>query len=175
MECDEIAEETKPSMIPIAGRAVFSRLPLWVVFLCIAAVISACATESSSPAGQNLEVVAQGIDQNLMCPICPSETIDQSQTEIAEQMRRTVRERLEQGESRDEVLQVLRRQVRRVDPGGSTQVRVQPPGVAHSPARAGRRRRRACARAEIHAPGASQKRGGAGGGGRRAGDLPDRS
>ena len=86
------------------GRVVFSRLLLPGALLGFLAVLSACATEAGPSASQDLEAVAQGIDKNLMCPICPSETIDQSQTEIAEQMRRTVRERLAEGESRDEVL-----------------------------------------------------------------------
>ncbi|MDE2860739.1 MAG: cytochrome c-type biogenesis protein CcmH [Chloroflexota bacterium] len=86
------------------GRAIFARLMLPVMLLALFAVVSACATQAASPGPQDLEAEAQGIDQSLMCPICPSETIDQSQTEIAEQMRRTVRERLAQGESRDEVL-----------------------------------------------------------------------
>ena len=74
------------------------------MLLAFLVVLSACSTESGPAASQDLETVAQGIDKSLMCPICPSETIDQSQTEIAEQMRRTVRERLAEGESRDEVL-----------------------------------------------------------------------
>lgn len=40
----------------------------------------------------------------LMCPVCPAETIDQSQVEIARQMRRLVREKLSQGASRQEIL-----------------------------------------------------------------------
>ena len=50
-------------------------------------------------------MVAQGIDKSLMCPVCPSETIDQSQVEIAKQMRVMVRDKLAQGESRGEILQ----------------------------------------------------------------------
>ena len=39
-----------------------------------------------------------------MCPVCPSETIDQSQVELAEQMRTIVREKLADGESRGQIL-----------------------------------------------------------------------
>lgn len=58
--------------------------------------------------------MAQGIDKSLMCPVCPSETIDQSQVEIARQMRVMVREKLAQGESRNEILQFF---VDRYGPG----------------------------------------------------------
>ncbi len=91
-------------MTTTTGRATLQRLLLPGALLCFLAMLSACATEAASPAAQDMEAVAQGIDKSLMCPICPSETIDQSQTEIAEQMRRTVRERLADGESRDDVL-----------------------------------------------------------------------
>jgi cytochrome c-type biogenesis protein CcmH len=41
----------------------------------------------------------------LMCPICAGQTIDQSQSELAGQMRRLVREMLAQGATRQEVLE----------------------------------------------------------------------
>ncbi|MCL0043999.1 cytochrome c-type biogenesis protein CcmH [Dehalococcoidia bacterium] len=52
----------------------------------------------------SLEKRAQGIDKSLMCPVCPSETVDQSQVELAKQMRVIIREKLSAGESRDEIL-----------------------------------------------------------------------
>ena len=87
------------------GRAIFARILLPAALLVFMAALAACASQPAPRGSQDLESEAQGIDKSLMCPICPSETIDQSQTEIAEQMRRTVRERLAQGESRDQVLQ----------------------------------------------------------------------
>jgi len=47
---------------------------------------------------------AQSIDGMLMCPVCPAETIGQAQVEISRQMRRLVREKLSQGDSRQEIL-----------------------------------------------------------------------
>lgn len=51
------------------------------------------------------EKTAQGIDGMLMCPVCPAETIDQAQVPLAKQMRRLVREKLAQGESREQILE----------------------------------------------------------------------
>lgn len=51
------------------------------------------------------EKKAQSIDGMLMCPVCPAETIDQAQVPIAKQMRRLVREKLGQGESREQILE----------------------------------------------------------------------
>ena len=92
-------------MTTTTGRATPARLLLLGAILAVASALAACVTDAAPSASQDMEAVAQGIDKSLMCPICPSETIDQSQTEIAEQMRRTVREKLAEGSSRDEVLQ----------------------------------------------------------------------
>lgn len=67
--------------------------------------VAGCASSSGPLSPEELEKVAQGIDKSLMCPVCPSETIDQSQVEIAKQMRTMVREKLAQGESREAILQ----------------------------------------------------------------------
>ena len=50
------------------------------------------------------EAEALSIDRMLMCPVCPAETIDQAQVELARQMRQMVREMLSEGSSRDEIL-----------------------------------------------------------------------
>ncbi|MQF83144.1 cytochrome c-type biogenesis protein CcmH, partial [SAR202 cluster bacterium AD-802-E10_MRT_200m] len=50
------------------------------------------------------ETIAQGIDRRLVCPVCPGETIDQSQVELAKQMQVIVREKLRTGESEEDIL-----------------------------------------------------------------------
>ncbi len=79
-----------------------ARLPV-VVLLAAAlpAVLAACASDSPP----SLEEQAQSIDRTLICPVCPGETIDQAQVELARQMRAVVREKLAEGMTRDEVLQ----------------------------------------------------------------------
>ena len=67
----------------------------------LAAVFAACASDSPT----SLEERAQSIDRTLICPVCPGETIDQAQVELARQMRTVVREKLAEGMTRDEVLQ----------------------------------------------------------------------
>lgn len=47
---------------------------------------------------------AQAIDRMLMCPVCPAQTIDQTEVPLAKQMRAQVRELLAEGATRDEVL-----------------------------------------------------------------------
>ena len=69
-----------------------------ILLLLFSLFAGACATENLT-----LEERAQGIDQRLMCPVCPAETIDQSQADVAIQMRELVREKLRAGESEDQI------------------------------------------------------------------------
>ena len=57
-----------------------------------------------NPEGSYDEEEAQAIDQMLMCPVCPAESIDQAQVPLARQMRQRVREMLAEGATRQEVL-----------------------------------------------------------------------
>ena len=43
------------------------------------------------------------LNKSIMCPICPGESIDQSQNELAGHMRRIVREQIEGGKTDSEV------------------------------------------------------------------------
>ncbi len=75
-------------------------LPLLLLFLTLLLLTMGCVTQSVP----TLEEEAQAIDKGLMCPVCPAETIDQSQVPIAKQMRAIVREKLAAGESREQIL-----------------------------------------------------------------------
>ena len=88
-------------MLRIHARFQPRRLVGGVALVLIALMGTACLTQGASP---TLEERAQQIDRSLMCPICPGETINQSQTELAKQMRAIVRERLAAGETRQEIL-----------------------------------------------------------------------
>ena len=61
-----------------------------------------CAAQQQT---QSLDEQAQELYQSLMCPLCRGQTIDQSSSALSAQMRSLVREKLEQGETRDEILQ----------------------------------------------------------------------
>ncbi|MBF8266739.1 MAG: CcmH, cytochrome c-type biosis protein CcmH [Dehalococcoidia bacterium] len=76
-----------------------------LLFIAILLLVGGCSSTSKALSAYELEEKAQGIDKSLMCPICPGETIDQSQATLAKQMQTIVREKLAQGESREEILQ----------------------------------------------------------------------
>lgn len=66
------------------------------------AILSGC---SSLPRTLSLDEQAQDIDRSLMCPLCAGQTIAESQSELSAQMRAVVREKLEQGATKEEILQ----------------------------------------------------------------------
>ena len=91
--------------------AVASKTLLLTAFLSVlvSLLITSCAAETLT-----LEERAQSIDQRLMCPVCPAETIDQSQADVAIQMRDLVREKLQAGETESQIFDFF---VERYDKG----------------------------------------------------------
>ena len=55
-----------------------------------------------------LETRARAITKELRCLVCQGEDIDESQAPLAADLRRIVRERIEKGDSDDEVLAYMR-------------------------------------------------------------------
>ena len=64
----------------------------------------AALAQSGENGGAYDEAEAQAIDRMLMCPVCPAQTIDQTEVPLAKQMRSQVRELLSEGKTRKEVL-----------------------------------------------------------------------
>lgn len=62
------------------------------------------AAQSGETGASYDEAKAQEIDRMLMCPVCPAQTIDQTEVPLAKQMRAQVRELLVSGATREEVL-----------------------------------------------------------------------
>ncbi len=52
-----------------------------------------------------LQKAARELNDRIMCPICPGQTISQSSNETSTQMRDLVLKKLRQGETKEEVLQ----------------------------------------------------------------------
>ena len=50
-----------------------------------------------------IEQRAQALNRSIMCPVCPGESIDQSQVALAVQMRGIVDEKLSEGWSEDQI------------------------------------------------------------------------
>lgn len=76
----------------------------------VVSLIGACggsASEAGTYTPEELEAVAYSIDRSLICPVCPAETIDQAQVQLAKQMRALVREKLAEGWTREQILDLF--------------------------------------------------------------------
>ncbi len=97
-----------PSMVLLAAVAAIAGFSIVSESSVVPAKVSAQEPVAADASENRLnydEKAAQSIDGMLMCPVCPAETIDQAQVPIAKQMRRLVREKLAQGESREQILE----------------------------------------------------------------------
>ncbi len=52
---------------------------------------------------RELEKRAQGLETQLICPICPGETLDQSFVQISQEMKRIIRVKLQEGQDEDQI------------------------------------------------------------------------
>ena len=104
-----------PRALTSAGAAIT------VVIIVAAAMLAGVAVATAQSGGADAgaptlpppapaydEAAAQDIDRMLMCPVCPAQTIDQTEVTLAQQMRAQVRELLAAGASREEVLSWFR-------------------------------------------------------------------
>jgi cytochrome c-type biogenesis protein CcmH len=82
---------------PFSKKHTSIRLLFFSSFLFIICILS-CNTEEST------EEIAQRIDRSLMCPICPAETLDQSQSELAKQMKTVIRDKISEGKTDEEII-----------------------------------------------------------------------
>ena len=104
MKNEKLRRSGQVTSLPFA----FSPTRMAVGLLLAALVLGAAAwvepAHAQAPEGAYDEEEAQAIDQMLMCPVCPAESIDQAQVPLARQMRQRVREMLAEGATRQEVL-----------------------------------------------------------------------
>ena len=80
---------------------VFTRsryLPLIVAALLCLAILS-CVTEDDLTADQRV----YQLSQQLMCPVCDGQTLDQSQAQLSEDMKAVIRNKIEDGETNAEI------------------------------------------------------------------------
>ena len=86
-----------------ATRAGAGRAARLALALTLALLLAPAAGVALAQSGYD-EADAQAIDRMLMCPVCPAQTIDQTEVPLAQQMRAQVRELLASGATRREAL-----------------------------------------------------------------------
>ena len=85
-----------------AAKTLIPRPAFALVLAAITVFTFACASDEDLPA---LEARAQEINKTVMCPVCPGESIDQSQHPRARDMRGVVDEKLAEGWTNDDIRQ----------------------------------------------------------------------
>ncbi len=81
-------------------RAVLRSVPLLIVLAALTILSGAALAQEE----EGLEERAVALDKQLICPVCPGESIHESRATLAKQMRAIVRERLAAGQSEQEIL-----------------------------------------------------------------------
>lgn len=71
----------------------------------IAVILAAvCLLTVTAVAGPSLEDQVYAIARELMCPVCAGQTVAESNSQLAVQMREEIRTRLARGESREQII-----------------------------------------------------------------------
>lgn len=57
-----------------------------------------------SPVAEGIDDQVREISHALMCPVCRGQTVDESNSELAKDMREVIKRKLQQGESKEEIM-----------------------------------------------------------------------
>jgi len=74
-----------------AGRCAVAALAAWVLL-------------ASAASGTTLDDRVYGIARQLMCPVCAGQTVAESDSSLAREMKAVIRQKLEAGESPQQIL-----------------------------------------------------------------------
>src|SRR5690554_3264247 len=72
--------------------------------VCLLAIVLGLLSDPVQAASPDLEAEVQEIARELRCPVCQGLSVGDSPSELAHEMRALIREQLQQGKTRDEVL-----------------------------------------------------------------------
>ena len=77
------------------------RAALMTVLAAAAVIAAHAATAGAAP---TLDDQVYAIAREVMCPVCAGQTVAESNSQLAVQMRQIIRERLQQGQTREEII-----------------------------------------------------------------------
>ena len=73
-------------------------------FILFTLIVLAAIISSSASASESIDDQAREISYLLMCPVCQGQSVAESNSELAKDMRSIIREKLEAGESKEEII-----------------------------------------------------------------------
>ena len=92
-------------LVKSAGHSKgFKAVRLTLIWCAFVACLIAGACQGAGDNSTNYETRAIALDKSLMCPVCPGESLDQSQTELAYQMKSIMRVKMAEGWSDKQIL-----------------------------------------------------------------------
>ena len=77
----------------------------WAIVLAVTLLAAPWLALQTAPAGDPLEREARSIERALRCPVCEGQSVADSNTAVALEMREEIRSLLAQGKTREQVLQ----------------------------------------------------------------------
>jgi cytochrome c-type biogenesis protein CcmH len=83
-------------------RTAAAALPTRVFVVALLAVM--VAAQSTVRGAPTLEDQVHAIAKDLMCPVCAGQTVADSGSQLAQQMRAEIRQRLQAGQTREEII-----------------------------------------------------------------------
>lgn len=86
-----------------AGKGARRRRPLPSTRLALFALLAVTVFAACSGRTPTLEERAVALDRQIMCPICDGQTLDESRSDLAGQMRLVIREKLADGEDEEQI------------------------------------------------------------------------
>ena len=89
-----------PNPVLACERLPTAGLGTVLILLVVVFTALSCVPSQDAPP---MEQRAQRLNETIMCPICPGESIDQSQNLLAAQMRGVVNEKLSEGWSEEQI------------------------------------------------------------------------
>ncbi len=78
--------------------------PSRALLLMCAGAIAALVGAGGALAAPTIEDQVHSVASGLMCPVCAGQTVADSDSELARQMRETIRQRLQRGESPEQIV-----------------------------------------------------------------------
>ncbi len=90
----------RPKIVRVQSRLPNVYIATLLLFLFGLLTALSCVPSNDAPP---LEYRTQRLNETIMCPVCPGESIDQSQNMLAAQMRGVVNEKLSEGWSDEQI------------------------------------------------------------------------
>lgn len=75
-----------------------------ILLLALAFLVGSAIAQMKNEPRKTIDTEVMDIANELMCPVCQGQSVAESNSELAKDMRRTIRQKLEEGKTREEII-----------------------------------------------------------------------